>query len=118
LGSSQVRSASITSGGFRATLLATFSVPLITDVCVAAMAILRIFRVRLTDNQLALQARWETHCGTIMDIIEGCVVFPVSLLNIINACTQYYDSQNAVSNIRTDIHEPPPFTLALFSSTT
>ena len=53
-----------------------------------------------------------------MDIIEGCVVFPVFLLNTINARSQYYGSQNAVSELRTDIHEPPPLTPTLFSPTT
>jgi hypothetical protein len=54
----------------------------------------------LTDDQLAPQARWDTYCGVIMDIIEGCVVFPVFLLNIINACTQYY--------VQSECGERPP----------
>ena len=61
------------------------------------MVIFRILRVGLTDSQLTPRARWDSYRGAIVNVIEGCVVFPVLLLNIINACSQYYGSQNAVS---------------------
>lgn len=34
------------------------------------------------------------------------MVFPVILLNIIDACSHYYGSQNAVSDLRVNIYEP------------
>ena len=115
---SQARLASITSGGFRAALLAISSALLITDVYITAMGVFRVIRIGLTDSQLAPQTCWDTYRGAIMDIIESCVVFPVFLLNTISAHSQYYGSQNAVSELRTDINESPPLTPTLFSPTT
>lgn len=82
------------------------------------MVIFCLFRVGLTDSQLAPQARWDTYHEVIMSLTEDCMVFPVILLNIIDACSHYYGSQNAVSDLRVNIYEPFLLTLTPFSPTT
>ena len=117
LESVRVESASI-SGGIRAIVLTIFSVPLVTYVCVTAVVVFRILRAALIDNRLDSQARWDAYRGVIIKVIEGCVMYPAILLNIIRAHSQRYSSQNAVSDLCPCIRESPPLTLTFFSSTT
>jgi len=98
LESLRVESASI-SGGIRAIVLAIFCTPLVTYVCVTVVVIFRILRAALIDNQLDSQAHWDAYRGVMINVIEGCVVYPAILLNIIRAHSQGYGSQNAVSDL-------------------
>lgn len=102
----QIRLPSITSDGFQAVFLTTFSVSLISDACATVMAIFQILQAGPTDSQLT---SWDTYRGAIMNVIDR-VVLPVILLNVTNACFQYHSGQNAVGPHRTNICDASPLT--------
>jgi hypothetical protein len=62
------------------------------------MIVFRICQVERTTNQLALQVCWGAYRGVLMNVVEGCAIYPTIILEIFRAYSQHRGGLNTVSD--------------------